>query len=68
MSPTVSPPIEGHVSHGFENVREVFAENFARRRELGGACCAYVHGEKVVDLWGGVRNRQTGEPWEKTQW
>jgi CubicO group peptidase (beta-lactamase class C family) len=43
----------------------VFAENFARRRELGGACCAYVQGEKVVDLWGGIRNRQTGEPWEK---
>jgi CubicO group peptidase (beta-lactamase class C family) len=32
---------------------------------LGGACCAYYRGEKVVDLWGGVRNRQTGEPWEQ---
>jgi CubicO group peptidase (beta-lactamase class C family) len=65
MSPTKSPSVEGHVSHGFESVREVFAENFARRRELGGACCAYVHGEKVVDLWGGIRNKQTGDPWEK---
>ena len=35
------------------------------RRELGGACCVYHRGEKVVDLWGGVRNRQTGEPWER---
>ena len=34
-------------------------------RELGGACCAYHRGEKVVDLWGGVRNKQTGEPWEQ---
>ena len=40
-------------------------ENFARRGELGGACCAYHHGEKVVDLWGGIRNKQTGEPWER---
>ena len=24
-----------------------------------------VHGEKVVDLWGGIRNKQTGEPWER---
>jgi CubicO group peptidase (beta-lactamase class C family) len=56
--------VEGHVSRGFEAVREVFADSFARRRELGGACCAYRHGEKVVDLWGGVRNKQTGEPWE----
>ena len=56
--------VEGHVSRGFEAVREAFAENFARRRELGGACCAYHHGDKVVDLWGGVRNKRTGEPWE----
>jgi CubicO group peptidase (beta-lactamase class C family) len=55
---------EGFGSHGFEAVRDVFADNFARRRELGGACCAYHHGEKVVDLWGGVRNKHTGEPWE----
>jgi CubicO group peptidase (beta-lactamase class C family) len=57
--------VHGHVSPGFETVREVFAENFARRRELGGACCAYHRGEKIVDLWGGIRNRQTGEPWEQ---
>ena len=57
--------VEGHVSHGFEAVREAFADNFARRRELGGACCAYRAGEKVVDLWGGIRNKQTGEPWER---
>jgi CubicO group peptidase (beta-lactamase class C family) len=55
----------GHVSPGFEAVREAFAENFTRRRELGGACCAFVHGEKVVDLWGGIRNKQTREPWEQ---
>src|SRR4030095_12775095 len=35
------------------------------RRELGGACCAFYRGEKVVDLWGGIRNKQTGEPWEQ---
>ncbi len=44
---------------------EAFADNFARRHELGGACCAYYRGEKVVDLWGGIRNKRTGEPWER---
>jgi CubicO group peptidase (beta-lactamase class C family) len=53
------------VSHGFEPVHEAFVENFTRRHELGGACCAYVHGEKVVDLWGGVRNKKMGELWEQ---
>src|SRR6266498_1038981 len=57
--------MEGHVSHGFEGVREASAANFARRGELGGACCAYLWGEKVVDLWGGIRNQQTREPWEE---
>ena len=57
--------VEGQVRSGFENVREAFAENFARRGELGGACCAYLRGEKVVDVWGGVRNKTTGEPWER---
>src|SRR5688500_3843598 len=57
--------IEGHVSPGFEIIRETFAESFARRGELGGACCVYRRGEKVVDLWGGIRNKQTGEPWEQ---
>jgi len=57
--------IEGSVSPGFEPVREAFAENFSRRRELGGARCVFHRGEKVVDLWGGIRNKATGEPWEK---
>jgi CubicO group peptidase (beta-lactamase class C family) len=60
-----SDEIHGHVSKGFEPVREAFAENFSRRKELGAACCVYHHGEKVVDLWGGTRNKATGEPWEQ---
>lgn len=56
--------IEGHVSPGFEAVRDAFAENFSRRHELGGACCVYYRGEKVVDLWGGTRSKSTGEPWQ----
>lgn len=55
--------IDGTVKRGFEPVREAFLENFTRRGELGGACCIYQDGEKVVDLWGGVRARASGEPW-----
>jgi len=57
--------IGGEVARGFESVREAFVENFRSRRELGGAVCAYVRGEKVVDLWGGVRNKATRQPWEE---
>jgi CubicO group peptidase (beta-lactamase class C family) len=65
MSVAESHSVQGHVSPGFAAVRQEFAENFTRRGELGGACCAFVHGEKVVDLWGGVRNKQTSDPWEE---
>ena len=64
MLAVASRVVEGHVNRGFEAVREVFEDNFVRRGERGGACCAYLHGEKVVDLWGGVRNKVTDEPWE----
>ena len=57
--------IHGFVNSGYEAVRAAFAENFARRREIGAACCVYHKGEKVVDLWGGMRNKTTGEPWEQ---
>jgi CubicO group peptidase (beta-lactamase class C family) len=57
--------IHGFVQPGFEAVREAFEENFSLRRELGAACCIYHHGEKVVDLWGGIRNLETGEAWEE---
>lgn len=65
MTKVLPTTVEGHVSRGFEMVRDVFADNFVRRHELGGACCVYYRGEKVVDLWGGIRNEKTGEPWER---
>jgi CubicO group peptidase (beta-lactamase class C family) len=57
--------IAGFVKPGFEAVRGAFVENFARQNELGAACCIYHRGEKVVDLWGGIRDKATGEPWEE---
>jgi CubicO group peptidase (beta-lactamase class C family) len=57
--------IYGYVDTGFEAVREAFIENFSRRNELGGACCVYRRGKTVVDLWGGIRNKATGERWQE---
>jgi CubicO group peptidase (beta-lactamase class C family) len=57
--------IQGYVSPGFECVRDAFIENFVLRHELGAACCAFRGGEKVVDLWAGVRNKRTGDPWKE---
>jgi len=66
MEPPASVPavIDGSVAPGFEPVRDEFARNF-ERGELGAACAAFHRGEKVVDLWGGVRDARTGAPWEE---
>ncbi|MGE0359898.1 MAG: serine hydrolase domain-containing protein [Vicinamibacterales bacterium] len=66
MSNRQPPTVHGHVAAGFEPVRAAFVDNFSRRRELGAGCCAYVRGERVIDLWGGIRNADTGAPWEAT--
>jgi CubicO group peptidase (beta-lactamase class C family) len=57
--------IGGSVAHGFESVRHVFERNLADGRELGAACAAYVGGEKVVDLWGGIRDARSGARWDE---
>jgi CubicO group peptidase (beta-lactamase class C family) len=57
--------IGGDVAAGFEPVREAFAENFARHGDIGAAVCVYQDGRPVVDLWGGIADRETRRPWER---
>lgn len=57
--------IDGTVASGFEAVQDAFAENFATRGEIGATCAVYYHGEKVVDLWGGHRDRARAMRWTK---
>ncbi len=58
-------PLHGYLAPGFEEVGKAFAENFRSRNEIGGACCVFWNGEKVVDVWGGLQNQTTGEPWDE---
>ena len=55
----------GAVASGFGPVRQAFRESLLRRGELGGACCAYVGGHKVIDLWGGIADERTGARWRE---
>jgi len=57
--------IHGTVEPGFQEVRDEFQKNFLHRGEVGAACAAYVHGQKVVDLWGGFRDLHTRALWEE---
>ena len=57
--------IDGEVAPGYEPVREAFAANFEQHGEVGAAFALYRHGQKVVDLWGGVADEETGRPWQE---
>ncbi len=51
--------VNGAVDARFEPVREAFAENFEKHNEDGAACCVYVEGRPVVDIWGGTYKDDT---------
>jgi CubicO group peptidase (beta-lactamase class C family) len=57
--------IHGEARPGFEAVRDTFGQNFDEGNEVGAAFTLYHRGEKVVDLWGGVADEQTGAPWQE---
>ncbi len=57
--------IQGFAETGYEGVRDAFAANFALHGDVGAACCLYVAGRKVVDLWGGMADVKRQRPWEE---
>jgi CubicO group peptidase (beta-lactamase class C family) len=57
--------LQGEVAPGFEEVASEFEKNFAQRNEMGAACAVYHEGRKVVDLWGGYRDREALASWEE---
>ena len=56
----------GDVVPGWGEVADAFTLNFERRTDVGAACCVYLHGRPVVDLWGGIADVPAGRPWERS--
>jgi len=55
----IGTQVHGSVEPGLEAVQDAFAGNFERHGEAGAACCVYLDGRKVVDLWGGTYTPDT---------
>ncbi|MEU6883582.1 serine hydrolase domain-containing protein [Streptomyces sp. NPDC046712] len=64
-TPAPAPAIEGHCDPRFSAVRDAFEANFRTRDELGAAVTVQVHGETVVDLWGGWADAARTRRWER---
>lgn len=56
---------QGYVDKRFNKVRDVFVRNFQAYGEVGASLCIYYQDEVVVDIWGGISNQETNQPWEK---
>jgi CubicO group peptidase (beta-lactamase class C family) len=63
---TVKPvKIEGTCEPRFQRVKEVFADHFAKGKEVGAAVAATLDGQPVIDLWAGHADKAGTKPWER---
>src|SRR5579872_6154825 len=63
MADTVE--IQGQVEPRFARVKDVFAQNFASKGEVGAAVAITLDNRPVVDLWGGFADRAKTSPWTR---
>jgi CubicO group peptidase (beta-lactamase class C family) len=64
LDTTSGTVVRGHVEDGWGKVADVFRANFeGSPGEVGAACCVYVDGRPVVDVWGGLADREANRPW-----
>lgn len=57
--------ISGKCDPRFQPVADAFERNFRDLGEVGASVCVTIEGETVVDMWGGVKNLQTEQPWDR---
>lgn len=55
--------VQGRYTEGFQSVVDAFSANLAEGEEFGAACAIYQRGKLVVDIWGGVSDTASAEPW-----
>jgi CubicO group peptidase (beta-lactamase class C family) len=56
---------EGHCGDRFSAVRDSFEAAFASGAEIGAGVCVIQDGETVVDLWGGFKDSERSDVWQR---
>ena len=62
---TTTIPIHGTVEERFDSVRDAFARNFDEHGDVGAGVAVYLHGEPVLELWGGYADEARTQPWQR---
>lgn len=60
-----TPPLFGYCDPAFTAVEQAFRNNFIHHDEIGACVSVVYQGELVVDLWGGYKDRNKTQVWEK---
>ena len=56
---------EGTCDPRFAQVRDLLTARLTSGDDLGASVCVVQDGETVVDLWGGIADRDSGTPWSR---
>jgi CubicO group peptidase (beta-lactamase class C family) len=56
--------VEGTCESRFEGVRSALSASLDSGADVGASVAVYLHGEPVVDIWGGYVDEAHSAPWE----
>ena len=61
----MSSQVQGFVAEGFEKIQATFQEIISEAPDSGAAVSIWCKGENIVNLWGGLADRDTKSPWSE---
>lgn len=56
---------KGYVHNDYRKISDSFVENFTSHGEIGASLCVYHKHQKVIDIWGGFKDIDRKESWNK---
>ena len=57
--------VHGTCEPRFDAVRTTLADQIETGADLGASVAVFLHGEPVVDIWGGWADDEKTRPWER---
>lgn len=63
LLPVGAMQVHGEWDKRFDKLVAAFKQNFLEKHETGAALCVYHRGSKAVDIWAGLKNRISSQPW-----
>lgn len=57
--------VQGTCPEKFASLKKVFQEQLDSTNELGASIAVNIDGEEIVDIWGGFKDVEKKDPWDK---